>query len=57
MNLCVLLRNQWSVVDDVGVGVWELILPRVFRLFVKGDVDWINNVHKYKLDKFIYLST
>ena len=35
----------WCVVDDVRVGVWELIfhlLPRVFGVFVKGDVDWVN---------------
>ena len=32
------------IVDDVCVGVWELIfylLPRVFVMFVKGDVDWV----------------
>ena len=36
-----LLRNL-CVVDDVRVCVWELILylfPRMFGLFVKGDVD------------------
>ena len=34
------------VVDDVSVGVWELIfyLPLVFNLFVKGDVDWVDTV-------------
>ena len=32
-------------VDDVRVAVWELIfyiLPRMFGLFVKGDVDWVD---------------
>ena len=35
----------WCIVDDVGVGVWELIfylLPRVFGMFVKRDVNWID---------------
>ena len=33
------------VVDDVLVGLWELLfylLPRVFGMFVKGDVDWVD---------------
>ena len=35
----------WCVIDDVIVGVWELIfhlLPRVFSLFVEGDVYWVD---------------
>ena len=32
-------------VDDVRVAVWELIfyiLPRMFGLFLNGDVDWVD---------------
>ena len=35
----------WCVVDDLRVGVRELIfylLPHMFGLFVKGDVDQVN---------------
>ena len=44
MNLF-LIEVCWWVVDDVRVGVWELIfylLPRMFGLLVKNDVDWVN---------------
>ena len=33
------------VIDDVRIGVWELIfylLSRVFSLLVEGDVDWVD---------------
>ena len=35
----------WCVVDDVRVGVWEVIfylLSRVFSLFLKSDGDWVD---------------
>ena len=34
----------WCVVDDVRVGVWELIfylILRMFGLLVKNDIEWI----------------
>ena len=37
--------EPWCTVDDVSVGVWELIfylLSLVLSLFVKGDIDLVD---------------
>ena len=47
------------IIDDVRVGVWELIFylsPRVFSLFVKGDVIGSMLQLVWRVRLFVYLS-